>query len=438
MRIAVIGTIFRFRKGGSAKLPVLSAVEVTDITDVSATISANITTNSFVSAVEVQYGSTPSLGSTLTPVGSPFAKSKDPVVFSVDLDELLPYSWVFYRIVVTTSKGPVATEIYHFNTLEPVELTDGNWVAMWDAEYEKNVKTAANAVAELRDTQFDCALAEEALADTNFDTGLGWVNLNGTTKKIENGKLVYTNVANNDGAIGKIYGDDLVRTIWHVEFTGMNNILNAVNIRVNYIANTWHDGGPNVNIPAGDSIREFYSNSVNPIPDGNVYIRNVSGSLASIELEAISLKRILGTHAFFGDSSLKLPYKPPLEDYLQFGELRRLIAYDINTLGTVYGKVKRDTLDIDFTIVNDINGIATFDTNRLFLGSNAAMDTFFNFQMKWLNIRSVTDSAEVIAKLNEWFSRESHELPELFNGILGTGIWNDAAIHDDAAIPVTI
>lgn len=99
-------------------LPALSGIEVTGITDVSATISGFITANSYSADVKVEYGATASLGSEMVPDNSPFAPSEDAVAFSVELSGLMPDSAVFYRIVVTTSEGPVATDVLQFNTLE--------------------------------------------------------------------------------------------------------------------------------------------------------------------------------------------------------------------------------------------------------------------------------------------------------------------------------
>ena len=81
---------------------------------------------------------------------------------------------------------------------------------------------------------------------------------------------------------------------------------------------------------------------------------------------------------------------------------------------------------------NDLTGLGEYAGNYLRLGSNQAGTTWYNFRIKKLYIRSVTDSAGTIAKLNEYFSRKD------IVGVLATGIWNDNAIWDDNQIPVTI
>lgn len=443
MRIAIIGSMFRFRKGGGAKvLPSLSAIEVTEITDVSATISASLTTNSYEAAVEVQYGSTPSLGSTLTPAGSPFAKSKDPVAFSVDLTGLLPYTWVFYRIVVTTSKGPVATEIYHFNTLEPVELTDGNWVAMWDAEYEKN-NIQGNRVVQIWDKQFDGELLDvEINLQPEYDASTG-INLTANTR-IEDGlfKAIGASSENVNWRVPSAY-DSLIRfrTLYQAVFTGVT-ITSAtfLNPTVGGLSQSLIDGTTrSVALSEGDSVL------VLAIPNSGhnayCYIR-CSGTFS---IDGYSLKLIKGTHLYAGESYSDMrrhPFYDTLRKCFSFSNnnQRCYSSDNVESVGTVYGLVKRDGADDDFVVRNNLDLIGEHNptTKMIVVGCNYAVNQYYKVDIKRLMIRSVTDDAGTIAKLNEWFSRESHELPELFNGILGTGIWNDAAIHDDAAIPVTI
>lgn len=420
----------RIRKALGLLLPVITDIAATDITDVSATISASITTNSYVSAVEVQYGPTYSLGSTLTPAGSPFDKSKDPVAFSVDLDELLPYSWVFYRIVVTTSKGPVATEVYQFNTLEPVELTDGNWVAMWDAEYEKNVINAQNKLAELRDKRFDCALGNETVPDPEFNSSAGWQGLS-ATKRIENGQLIFDNTGSGSVAF-EMPVEDRVLTIFHIESTGIVYVAGNAFVRPGGLGDMLVNGAVDLSVANGDYIVDKVTHQMN----GFMYIR-IKAAGTTITFNNLSVKRILGNHAI-GILSDQLPVMNYTDGFFHFEVDDKLISMAISSIGTVYALVRRNGIDSDFAVLNELTGIGEFVTPNLTIGANDALSTFYNLDVKKINIRTVVDSADTISKLNEWFTRESHELPPLARGILGTGIWNDAAIHDDAAISVTI
>lgn len=414
-------------------LPDLSGIEVTDITDVSATISASLTTNSYEAAVEVQYGSTPSLGSTLTPAGSPFAKSKGPVVVSVDLTGLLPYTWIFYRIVVTTSKGPVATEIYHFNTLEPLELTDGNWVGMYDALYDKNRYTTtpySNALTELRDTQFDCALGDELVPDPELNSSTGWSGGHATELIFADGKV-------------KFVGATAQRNFYcaYTQWRNLHKIV-ANGVVVTQGNTRVRIGGGDMQVngtPAGYLQNGDNDLDVLPINSSNyIYIINYSTYPTTVDIDYISIKPILGNHLAWATLS---SYRARLiDDYIQFdGGANHVKDVNIASIGTVYAHVQRNGIDGDFVHVNTLDNIGALDAanTTLYVGRNAS-GTYYNLKLKTLNIRSVTDDAGTIAKLNEWFSRDSHELPALFNGILGTGIWNDAAIHDDAAIPVTI
>lgn len=426
----MIGIGLKYRMGIGAKAPSLNGIVVSDITDISATISANIITNSYEAAVEVQYGSTPSLGSTLTPAGSPFAKSKDPVAFSVDLTGLLPYSWVFYRIVVTTSKGPVATPVYHFNTLEPVELTDGNWAAMWDANYEKNVINAQNQLAELRDKRFDCALGNEIVPDPEFNSSAGWSGLS-ATNRIENGQLIFDNAGRGSVAF-QMPVEDRVLTIFHIESTGIVYVAGNAFVRPGGLGDMYVNGAKDLSVANGDYIVDKVTTQMN----GYMYIR-IKDAGTTITFNNLSVKRILGNHAI-GTLSDQLPVMNYTDGFFHFEVDDRLISQAISSIGTVYALVRRNGIDSDFAVLNELTGIGEFVTPKLTIGANDALSTFYNLDVKKINIRTVVDSADTISKLNEWFIRESHELPPLARGILGTGIWNDAAIHDDAAIPVTI
>ena len=83
---------------------------------------------------------------------------------------------------------------------------------------------------------------------------------------------------------------------------------------------------------------------------------------------------------------------------------------------------------------NDLTGIGQYSESAdiLTLGASSDLTTFYGMQLKFLKVRSVTDSTEVVSKLNEWFSRDSYVLaPEDAAGILGTGIWDDAAYESD-------
>lgn len=426
-------------------LPTLSGIEVANITDVSAEITGIITANSYDTVVEVEYGSTPSLGSSLFPDNSPFAPSKNQVAFSVELRNLLPYTWVFYRIVVTTSKGPVATPVYHFNTLEPLELTDGNWVGMYDANYVKNPTTSLpnpRSYAEIRDKQFDCALDDvELIPDPELNSSAGWSGGHATELIFDDGKVKFVGTTTQRNYF-RLYPNAEIGRLHALEVKGIVQTAGGgFRIRL-YTGDNRSNGSSTATLITqdGDIYMEYYPEYA--AATAYYYIVNYSPYPTTLEFEYASLRVVKGNHLLFGISSVRRPRKPlETDDFIRFDGIgNALFARYITNVGTCYGVVKRNGIDSDFVFVNDLTGIGARDTtnDQLWIGRDGSAGVFYGFDMKYLNIRSVTDDAGTIAKLNEWFSRESHELPELFNGILGTGIWNDAAIHDDAAIPVTI
>lgn len=440
----MIGIGLKYRMGIGSKIPILGEISVIDITDISAVISASIITNSYVSTVEIQYGPTSSLGSTLSPAGSPFAKSKDPVTFSVNLTGLLPYSWVFYRIVVTTSKGPVATPVYHFNTLQPLELADGLWVGMYDANYAKNPITSApspRSYTEIRDKQFDCALDVELIPDPELNSSAGWSGGHSTELIFHDGKVKFVGTTAQRNYF-RLYPNAEIGRLHALEVKGIVQTAGGgFRIRLHYGTNISNGSSAATLITQnGDVYMEYYPEGATPTSYYSII--NYSPYPTNLEFEYASLRVIKGNHFLNGILSSRRPRKPlETDDFIRFeGTANALFARYITNVGTCYGVVKRSGIDSDFVFVNDLTGIGARDAtnDQLWIGREGSAGGFYGFDMKWINIRSVTDSPETIAKLNEWFSRESHELPPLARGILGSGIWNDAAIHDDTAIPVTI
>lgn len=412
-------------------LPTLSGIEVANITDVSAEITGIITANSYDTVVEVEYGSTPSLGSSLFPDNSPFAPSKNQVAFSVELRNLLPYSWVFYRIVVTTSKGPVATPVYHFNTLEPVELTDGNWVAMWDAEYEKNVINASNQLGELRDKRFDCALGDEINPQPEFNSSTGFSS--NAAFSIIDGKLTITNAASGAAISAQMVGSDKTVGSFRIETIGASGIAGTIHIRIGGLGANNSGALPDIGFTDGDTVKEIVSFGAS---NGYFYIRASSAGTSGV-LENLSIKRILGKHAVINDVVI-MPIKLPGNNFFSFdGNNDRLYAYNVSEIGSVYALAQRDGIDEDFVILNSLDGIGGHSGTLLAIGENAPYTTRYKVNVRRLSIRSVDDPAEVVEKLNEWFSRDSYELPSISAGVLGTGIWDDFAFEMDSAVEIS-
>lgn len=416
----------------SAKVPVISGLVVDNILDVSADIEAVVDAMGADTVVTVEYGLTLSYGSSITFPQSPVLATNSPVTVSVTLSSLLPYKRYFYRIIATNSKGSTIVA-NNFVTLEPVELTDGNWVAMYDALYNKNryaTTPYSNALTELRDTQFDCALGDELVPDPELNSSAGWSSGHATELIFADGKVKFVG-ATAQRSFYRAYTQ--WRNLHKIVANGV--VVTQGNTRVRIGGGAMYTNGASIGyLQNGD-------NDLDVLPSDStnfIYIINYSTYPTTVDIDYISIKPILGNHLAWATRSI---YRARLiDDYIQFdGAANHVKAINIASIGTVYAHVQRNGIDEDFVHVNTLDNIGALDAanTTLYVGRNAS-GTYYNLKLKTLNIRSVTDDAGTIAKLNEWFSRESHELPELFNGILGTGIWNDAAIHDDTAIPVTI
>jgi len=407
--------------------PAITNVVTGSITDTTFTISADIAPNELETTVVLHYGLTPSM--TEVPIAfpeSPIAGETETQAVSLTLTGLLPYKRYFFRIVATSSVGSTYVN-GNVITLEPVELTDGNWVAQYDAEYEKNVPLGTNNayVAELRDKQFDCALGQELNPQPLFDASTGWTLAAGIA--IAGGNLEFTNVANNTNAYFIVNPTtERVSGPYRLEMPGISGRVGTISVVSNSSA---YSAGATFTIPDGD-----FAKDVCMVSNGVFYLRALGGGSYGI-FPALSFKRILGNHAW-GSTANSFPLKNT--NKLEFdGSNDRLTTQSLTAIGTVYAFVRRVGTDAELVMRNDLTGWGNFTSPVLYIGGNDTT-TYYTIHLRRLWIRSVTDDAGIISKLNEWFSRDSYNVPPLGEGYLATGIWDDTAVAKDTAIPVTI
>lgn len=389
-------------------------------------ISADILPEGTDTVVSVVYGLTPLLGQVQENVtNSPVPGEAGLTVIDAGLTGLLPYKRYFYQIEAVNSLGVTRSPIQYIETLQPPELVDGNWAVQYDADYNKNV-IVSDVLVELRDKKYDCALAPETCPDVELNSSTGWTLGAGIT--ISDGKLRFTDVANNLNAYFVIPALERVTGIWQVQMINVAERNGGLRILLGGATNQ-HAGVDSLTIPDGDFIKDVTVSSMN----GIFYIRTVTPNPTSGTIDSISVRRILGSHAFIGTANQR-PVKTLLNNYFQFDGLNdRLLAGNIPTVGTIYAKARRQGIDADFIMLNDLTGIGEHTTTTLTLGANSAVSTFYNVSIIRLVIRTVVDNAETIAKLNEWFSRDSYEIPPI-GGVLESNFYNDAANWDDAAI----
>lgn len=419
------GLYFLFNRKTSSP-PTILSISASAITDVSFTLSGTIVPNGAVTTIVIQYGVNTSYSDGLiTIVDIPGNSNYN---LNQVVSGLLPYKRYFFRVQVLNSNG-VAVYINNIITLEPVELSDGNWAARYDAVYSKNVMHATNTtqVVELRDSQFDCALGDDLFANYEFDNATGWTL--SAEMSISGSSMNFNNAAAGRSAYIPIVGGADVNPVF-VEAEGVVVTAGSARGRVgagaNYIA-----GISTVALPAGDSAFEMCFISSTPY----VYILNMTNP-TTWSIGKFRVRKIRGRHLINPDTVR--PTKALTDDFLNFTGSQRIIGYTYPTIGTVYAFVKRTSIDSDFVMRNDLTNIGQQTGNVLTLGANSALSTYYPQQLKRLALRTVTDSAGTIAKLNEWFSRDSYEIPPISNGVLSNGIWNDGAIWNDNEIPVTI
>ena len=415
--------------GSMSDKPTISGEVDSLITDTGFTVSADILSNSEDTVVIIQYGLTTEMTSTQAVVtGSPVAGSTTSVVsVSAILTDLLPYKRYFWRVVASNSIGVTTGTTWNTVTLEPVELTDGNWVAQYDAEYEKNVINASNQLAELRDKQFDCALSEELNPQPLFDATTGWTT--GAGINISGGSLNYVNVAANIDAFFTIPIVHRKTGPFRVVVTDVTGIVGDIFVRPGSNAGVaWSAGLADIRFSDGSTSKDVTCFSMN----GILYVRATTIGTYGY-FPNLSIKRILGCHAVFNIGPF-LPTKLSTNNYFSCdGVNDRIRAFHITSIGTVYAFARRNGTDADFLMLNALTGIADYVTTTLTIGSNNANSVFYNVDIKKLWLRTITDNAGTIAKLNEWFVRESYEIPQI-EGILGSGYWNDTAVESDIAL----
>lgn len=421
-----VGLLFGNKGGVSNTPPLVSTLVVSSVTDTAFTVSALVTANKFETTAKLYYGLTLDLEA--TPIDfpeSPLVGSTVDGPISLTLTGLLPYRRYFFRVVVESSIGSDLINGYQI-TLEPPELTDGNWAAQYDGEYIKNVINASFQLGELRDKTSDCAYGTELNPQPTFDAATGYTLATGIT--ISGGNLNFNNVATLTATYFTIPVPERVTGVYHVELTDASGIIGSIFVRPGGVGACWSGGLADVTLANGDTSKDVTCFSQN----GILYIRTgAAGTYGTFP--NLSVKRVLGRHAIH-NSATQLPTKQLADNFFRFnGTSQRLKAYDMPTIGTVYAFVKRIGTDLDFTILNALTGIGEHVTTTLTIGANNAVSAFYNIDVRRLAIRTVTDSGPVITKLNEWFSRDSHVIPPIGEGVLATGIWDDSAIWKDTA-----
>lgn len=393
----------------SNNVPSIDNVIASSITDTSFVLSADVTANGKITTVEFQYGLTTLYGSTAIPLGSPI-EADSTATLSVTLSGLLPYKRYFYRVVATNSSGStiIASNVM---TVEPSELTDGNWYAQFDFDADTNVVDGSNRVSQFRDNFQDNAEGTELIPNGDMSSSTGW-SLNGMAT-ISGGVMNFA---------ATTYG-----SVWRGDST--NNRYKVYNTRFDIVSITSGTLRVNHANPVVDFTTSGSKAVLGHISDGTYLMRLQGYPAATAVIDNASQKRVLGNHLIQWTDANK-----PTKDgtHILFNGtthwLRNAVEAGL-TVGTIYALVQRIGTDTDYVMRNNLTGLGEYAGNYLRLGSNQAGNTWYNFRIKKLYIRSVTDSAGTIDKLNEYLSR--NEVP---TGVTPFGIYSNTAIFDNNAI----
>lgn len=428
------GSVFGHANSIPVTKPTISNVIVGSITDVAFDIECEINSHFSNTTVFIHYGLSPSLGTSVEMKDSPVIRTEKNGVVSAAISGLLPYKRYYYSIVATNSRGFSYLD-GHIETLMPLELNDGNWVGMYDPAYAKNQFTPSfpTQLSEFRDTQYDCAIGNDLFTNTTFDTNTGWTPA--AEMEISGGKLKFVSSTANRSAYTPIVGGININPC-QIDITDVVVTEGIARVRVSGAANKISGGGDVPPLVNGNISYEGVFTNNTPY----VYVYNSSPFPTTIEIGGIRIREIRGKHFINLDVSSTRPTIANGSDYVNFTSPQRIVGYSIPNLGTVYADVKRVGIDSDFNLSNDLANVGEYNStsDTLTLGANSTLTVFYPIQLRKLALRSVTDSNETIIKLNEWFSRESYEIPPLPTGVLSSGIYNDNEIWNDNDIPVTI
>lgn len=240
---------------------------------------------------------------------------------------------------------------------------------------------------------------------------------------VSGGNLIFTAVANALSANFQIPVGERVNGLYRLELPAVSG---RSGIIYNLSSSQAYAGGvAEANIPDGDYAKNICFNN-----NGYFYFR-ASGGNSNGVFAAASLRRILGLHAW-GNAANSFPVLN-VNQHEYDGVNDRLQVQNVTAVGTIYAFVRRIGTDSTHVMLNDFTGWGQFTSPVVSIGSNVAATTFYQIHMRRLRMRSVTDSAPVIAKLNEWFSRESYVVPPVESGVVGSGSWSDSSPWDDDA-----
>ena len=386
--------------------PIIHDFTVTAITDVTMTIRAFVNPNDAETTVSLFHGVT-EIPLPNIPVGD------TAVLVTYTITGLLPYTNYSLRLEATNLNGTTVSNVIIEHTLKPIELTDGNWLAMWDAGYEENIRKNNESIA-LLDTRYGDEVEDfEYIQDPNFedeevsstslwDLGQGW--------SITGGQAV---------GVGLTSGDRLwhrrplilmdFRAIMKLKLTNVQGSFTALSVRPG-ATNTPYLNNELMSVSTVGDIEGLLLTPTKINSIGVVYIY----ATGDITIDAISLKKLKGISlAAEHNTASNHPVHNLTDGYIGFDGINDRLATGHPTppIGTVYAMVLRYGIDSTFTLRNDLIGLGEYNTDRMYIGSNVGINEFYQFDMKFMNVRTVTDSQSSIDKLNEWFLREDHDVP---------------------------
>ena len=124
---------------------------------------------------------------------------------------------------------------------------------------------------------------------------------------------------------------------------------------------------------------------------------STSGTSTDAVVDNLSLKKILGNH-------LVEIAKPPTKEaaYISYNGADQYSKTAVGgaTIGTIYIIGQRIGTDADFDVFNALTGFGEFSGGVLSIGANLTLSAYYNIRIKEILIRTTTDDASTISKIN--------------------------------------
>lgn len=283
----------------------------------------------------------------------------------------------------------------------PFRTGGGSWAKWWEEMYaegnnwgwfvfndDNNVRDGSDKLWQLRDLVKENALGPELYVNNTFDTNALWTEPVNGTWVISGGKANAVNVGGVSGNLVRV-GIGVLKGVYR-----FSHQLEAISGK--WIQMTGILPSTPFDMPAPGAYD--FTSICNNIALG---FRKISTYTCIID--NAYCWRILGNHLVqetFATLAPKL-----YTDYLEFDGSNDYLktAVTADTFGSIYIVAQKVGVDADFKVYNSLDGIGEHSGGSLTIGANAALSSYYNIRIKEIFIRTVTDDASTISKINKYY-----------------------------------